>query len=315
MKAALLTEPYRIELVERTLPTLAPGQVRLRVDQCGICTSELDLWTGKALEKLPAEIGHEVSGVVEEAGPDVASLRVGDRVAAWVEGGGFAEQAVVEERFCVPVAAGVAYAAVAEPLACVVNAVELAAPALADDVVIIGAGYMGNLLQLVQALKGPRTITVADIRPDALARAESLGATRVVDTSSESLADAVEEVTEGRGADVSYEVTGTGAGLDLAGAVTRMSGKLCIVGYHQGGTRTIPLGHWNWMAFELVNAHFRDIDTIMRGMRAGMMLVNAGVLDVSSLVSASFELGQIEAAFKTAAAKPDGFVKAVVEPV
>jgi L-iditol 2-dehydrogenase len=314
MKAALLTEPYRIELVDRLLPPLAPGQVRLRVDQCGICTSELDLWTGKALEKLPAEIGHEVAGVVEETAPDVTSLRVGDRVAAWVEGGGFAEQAVVEERFCIPVAAGVSYAAVAEPLACVVNAVELAAPALADDVVIIGAGYMGNLLQLVQALKGPRSVTVADIRPDALARADSLGATRVVDTSSESLADVVREVTEGRGADVSYEVTGTGAGLELAGAVTRMSGKLCIVGYHQGGTRTIPLGDWNWMAFELVNAHFRDIDTIMRGMRAGMRLVNAGVLDVSSLVSASFELAHIEAAFETATAKPDGFVKAVVEP-
>jgi L-iditol 2-dehydrogenase len=314
MKAALLTEPYRIELVDRLLPPLAPGQVRLRVDQCGICTSELDLWTGKALEKLPAEIGHEVAGVVEETAPDVTSLRVGDRVAAWVEGGGFAEQAVVEERFCIPVAAGVSYAAVAEPLACVVNAVELAAPTLADDVVIIGAGYMGNLLQLVQALKGPRSVTVADIRPDALARADSLGATRVVDTSSESLADVVREVTEGRGADVSYEVTGTGAGLELAGAVTRMSGKLCIVGYHQGGTRTIPLGDWNWMAFELVNAHFRDIDTIMRGMRAGMRLVNAGVLDVSSLVSASFELAHIEAAFETAAAKPDGFVKAVVEP-
>ena len=37
-----------------------------------------------------------------------------------------------------------------------------------------------------------------------------------------------------------------------------MSGKLCIVGYHQGGTRTIPLGHWNWMAFKIVNAHFRE---------------------------------------------------------
>ena len=314
MKAALLTEPHRIELVDRELPPPAPRQVRLRVDQCGICTSELDLWNGKAMDKLPAAIGHEVAGLVEEVGADVSGLRAGDRVAAWVEGGGFAEQAVVEERYCVAVAAGVTYAAVAEPLACVVNAVELAAPALADDVVIIGAGYMGNLLQLVSALKGPRTITVADIRADALARARSLGATRVVDTSAESLADAVGEITGGRGADVTYEVTGTGPGLALAGEVTRMSGKLCIVGYHQGGGRTIPLAEWNWMAFDLVNAHFRDIDTIMRGMRAGMRLVNAGALDVSSLATDSFALDEIETAFRTAAAKPEGFVKAVVAP-
>jgi threonine dehydrogenase-like Zn-dependent dehydrogenase len=314
MRAALLTEPFRIELVDRDLDPLGPHQVRLQVDQCGICTSELDLWTGKAVEQLPAAIGHEVAGVVEEIGDGVTTLRTGDRVAAWVEGGGFAEAAVAEERFCIPVAAGVGYAAVAEPLACIVNAVELAAPALADDVVIIGAGYMGNLLQLVSALKGPRTVTVADIRPDALERARSLGATRVVDTARESLADAVRDVTDGRGADVAYEVTGTAPGLALAGEVTRMSGKLCIVGYHQGGERSIPLATWNWMAFELVNAHFRDIDTIRRGMRAGMRLVNAGALDVAPLVTDTFGLGEIEAAFQRATAKPDGFVKAVVEP-
>lgn len=315
MRAAVMTDPFRIELVDRDVPALGPRDVRVRVQQCGICTSEIDLWTGKAPDRLPAAIGHEVAGVVEEVGDEVVAVKLGDRVAAWVEGGGFAEQVVAQDRYCVPVAADVAYAAVAEPLACVVNAVELAAPALADDVVIVGAGYMGNLIQLVTALKGPRSITVADIRPDALERAAAMGATRVVDTREESLADVVAEVTDGRGADLSYEVTGSNPGLDLAGSVTRMSGKVCIVGYHQGGVREIPLGQWNWMAYNIVNAHFRSIDTIMGGMRAGMRLVNAGVLDVSPLVTGVYELGDIAVAFETAVAKPEGFIKAVVEPV
>lgn len=315
MIAAMLVEPRRIELVDRTLPPLGPHQARLRVQQCGVCTSELDLWTGKANDKLPAAIGHEVAGVVEEVGSEVAAVTVGDDVAAWVEGGGFAEQVVVEDRFCIQVAPGVTYPAVAEPLACVVNAVELAAPALADDVVIVGAGYMGNLVQLVTALKGPRSIVVADIRPDALARAAGLGATRVVDTRSESLRAVVDEVTDGRGADLSYEVTGSEPGLNLAAEVTRMSGKLAIVGYHQGGTRAIDLAAWNWMAFDLINAHFRDIDVIMRGMRAGMRLVNAGVLDAAPLVTDSYGLSDIAHAFAAAEAKPDGFVKAVVRPI
>jgi L-iditol 2-dehydrogenase len=314
MRAALLTQPFHIDIVDRELPSVSGSMVRVRVLQCGVCTSELDMWSGRAAEKLPVALGHEVAGVVEEVGEDVATVKVADHVAVWVHGGGFAEEVVVEERYCVPVADGVAYPAVAEPLACVVNAVELAAPALADDVVIIGAGYMGNLLQMVTALKGPRTITVADVREDALARAAELGATRVVDTSTESLPHVVEEITDGRGADVTYEVTGIERGLVLAGEVTRMSGKLCIVGYHQGGTRSIPLADWNWMAFDLVNAHFRDIDTIMRGMRIGMRLVNAGRLDAARLVTGSFSLDEIGRAFETAAAKPDGFVKAVVEP-
>jgi L-iditol 2-dehydrogenase len=141
-----------------------------------------------------------------------------------------------------------------------------------------------------------------------------LGATRVVDPAAESLTDVVREVTDGRGADVTYEVTGALAGLELAGRATRMSGKLCIVGYHQGGTRAVALGEWNWMALQLVNAHFRDVDTIMAGMRAGMRLVNAGLLDASSLVSVSSPLDRIADAFQIAAAKPPGFVKALVDP-
>jgi L-iditol 2-dehydrogenase len=314
MKAAVLTGPFQIDLVDRDLPPISASQARIRVVQCGVCTSELDMWAGKAVDKLPAALGHEVAGIVEEIGADVTTLRPGDNVAVWVHGGGFAEQAVVEERYCVRVADGVAYPAIAEPLACVVNAVELAAPSLADDVVVIGAGYMGNLIQMVTALKGPRTITVADVRADALERASELGATRIVDTSSESLRDAVDEITEGRGADVTYEVTGVERGLELAGEVTRMSGKVCIVGYHQGGARSIPLAEWNWMAFDIVNAHFRDIDTIMKGMRTGMRLVNAGALDASHLVTDSYPLEHVAQAFERATAKPDGFVKAIVEP-
>jgi L-iditol 2-dehydrogenase len=313
MRAALLHAPGRLELVERPAEKLQPNQVRLHVTQCGLCTSEVDLWLGRNDALLPAFIGHEVAGVVDEVGREVHSVAVGDRVAAWILEGGFADEVVAEEAHVVKVAATVDYPAVAEPLACVVNAVELAAPALADNVLIIGGGYMGALVQLVTALKGPRSITVADIRDDALARAQRLGATRIVNTQHESLVDVVAELTDGRGADLTYEVTGIQAGLDLAGETTRMSGKLCIVGYHQGGARSIALGRWNWMAFQIINAHFRPVETIMAGMRKGMELVNAGVLDVSPLRTNVYRLDDLADAFETAAAKPSGFVKAVIE--
>jgi L-iditol 2-dehydrogenase len=314
VRAAVLTEPFRVELVDRSLPDIGPSQARVRIEQCGLCTSEVDLWAGKAPDKLPFAIGHEIAGTIEAIGSEVGTLKVGDRVAAWIHEGGFAEMAVVEERYCVRVAPTVRYPAIAEPLACVVNAVELASPALADDVVIVGAGYMGNLLQMVTSLKGPRSVTVVDVRADALERAASLGATRVVDAATESVSQVIAEMTDGRGADLTYEVTGVNAGLELAGEATRMGGKLCIVGYHQGEPRTIPLGRWNWMAFQLVNAHFREIETIMAGMHAGMRLVNAGHLEVSPLVTNVYPLDGIAESFETATAKPDGFVKAVIEP-
>jgi L-iditol 2-dehydrogenase len=314
MRAAVLTHPFRVELVDRPLPAPARGHARVRVKQCGLCTSEVDLWLGKDPSKLPAAIGHEIAGIVEELGPDVDGLDVGDRIVAWIHEGGFAEHVDVEADHCIRVRPDLAYPAVAEPLACVVNAVELAAPALGDDVVIIGAGYMGSLLQLVARLKGPRTLVVADIRDDALERAAGVGASRVVNTNAESLADVVHELTAGRGADVAFEVTGSNAGLDLAGDVTRMSGKLCIVGYHQGERRSVDLGRWNWMGFQIVNAHFRSIDTIMAGMRAGMRLVDAGAIDVAPLASNMYPLSALAAAFEVATLKPPGFVKAIIEP-
>ena len=99
--------------------------------------------------------------------------------------------------------------ALAEPLACAVNAVEETDVRLGDDVVLIGAGFMGNLVQALVSLRGARQLIVADTRPDALARAAALGATRVVDVRFESLTEVVATATEGRGADITFEATGS----------------------------------------------------------------------------------------------------------
>jgi threonine dehydrogenase-like Zn-dependent dehydrogenase len=134
----------------------------------------------------------------------------------------------------------------------------------------------------------------------------------VVDVKNESLPEAVKALTGGRGADVSFEVTGVQAPLLMLGDVTRMSGKLVIVGYHQGGRREIPLAQWNWMAFQVLNAHFREEATIMRGMGIGMRLLTSGRLKLDGLVSHRFALLEINQAFEIAHAKPAGFVKSTV---
>src|SRR5215210_3425082 len=154
---------------------------------------------------------------------------------------------------------------------------------------------MGNLVQKLAAMQGPRHLIVADTRADALERAKRLGATHIVNVKREALTDVVKELTGGRGADA-----------------TRMSGKVVIVGYHQGGRREIPLAQWNWMAFQVLNAHFREQATIMRGMRIGMRLLTAGRLKLDGLVSHHFALLEINQAFEIAHSKPEGFVKSTV---
>jgi L-iditol 2-dehydrogenase len=315
MRLAVLPEPSRFELIEEPEPKIAPDEVLLRVAACGVCTSELDMYRGLAGHATyPWYPGHEVSGVVERIGEEVDARAVGDRVAAWVTTRGYGELVAVRAEHCFPAGEVPLELALGEPLACAVNAVELADPALGDDVVVIGAGFMGNLVQKLVGLRGPRELIVADTRRDALERASVLGATRTVDVSREDLPTVVREVTEGRGADVSFEATGVQAGLDAVGAVTRMSGTVGIVGYHQGSPRTIDLAHWNWMAFRIANAHFREEATILRGMRIGMRLLTSGRIRLDDLVTHRFPLDAIDEAFHAAIDKPPGFVKATVIP-
>ena len=313
MKIAVLQAPRNFEIIDEPIPEIASDEVLLRVAACGVCTSELDQWEGKAGGlTYPRFIGHEVSGVVEKVGSKVETFQLGDRVGAWVTSRGFAEYVAVKAEYCFPAGDMPLDLALAEPLACSVNAVEMANLSLSDDVVIIGAGFMGNIVQKLVQLKGPRHVIVADTRPDVLERAKKMGATRVVDVRNESLPQVVKETTDGLGADVSFEATGAQAPLTMLGDVTRMSGKVVIVGFHQGGVREIPLAYWNWMAFQIYNAHFREVATIMRGMRIGMRLLTSGRLSLDDLLTHRFPLNEINLAFATACEKPEGFVKSTV---
>lgn len=313
MKIAVLTGPKEFQFEEQKLPELLPDEVLVRVAACGVCTSELDMWEGRAGGHMyPRYPGHEVSGVVADVGNDVQGLATGDRVAVWAPGRGFAEYVIVKSKHCFPAGELPLDLALAEPLACAVNTVELANISLSDDVVIIGAGFMGNLVQKLVTMQGPRRLIVADTRADALERALQLGATHVVNVTKESLPEVVKSLTDGQGADVSFEVVGAQAPLNLLGDVTCMSGKVVLVGFHQGEPRQIPLGYWNWMAFQILNAHFREEATILRGMRIGMRLLTSGRLSLEDLVTHRFGLDEINQAFLAAHEKPEGFVKSTI---
>lgn len=311
MRLAELAGPYDFRVVEVEPPSRAPGEVLVAVEACGVCASELDTWAGRSGGGFPSRIGHEVSGVVVGA-DEGSTYATGDPVAVWTTGSGYAEQVSAPADACRHLGAFPVGLGLLEPVACAVNAVELAGVRLADDVVVVGAGFMGSLVQQLVQLRGPRQVVVVDRRPDVLDLARRLGATRTVDSREESAAEVVAGLTAGRGADVTFEVTGVQGGLDQVGQLTRMSGTVVLVGFHQGAPRSLPLGHWNWMAYDLRNAHFRDEMTIMRGMDVAGRLLASGRLDLAPLVTHRFPLEDIAEAFATAVAKPEGFVKAVV---
>src|SRR3954471_285853 len=85
MRAALLAGPGEIRIVELAAPEPGPDEVRIRLEGCGVCASNLEPWAGQEWMTYPGEpggLGHEGWGLIEVVGDDVTDLAPGDRVAA-----------------------------------------------------------------------------------------------------------------------------------------------------------------------------------------------------------------------------------------
>ncbi len=313
MKAAVLEQPGRFALTERPKPEIGPTEVLVRTFVCGVCTSEIDMWEGHTNVELPRFAGHEVSGIVETVGERVTNVAVGDRVALYAEGEGFAEYVKVPAAWAVKLDESVPFAyALGEPIACAVNGVRKAQPQLDDSVCIVGCGFMGLLMLQLFKTSGVGLLIAVDTRPAILDMARKLGATHIFNPKETDVVAEVKRLTDGRGVDIGVEGAGVQATLDLTTRLVRMEGKLEVFGFHQGAPRTVDWGYWNWMAFQIINGHTRTQQHYVDAMRIGLGMMARGALDMEPLVTHRFGLDDINDAFATASAKEDGFVKGVI---
>lgn len=314
MQAAVLNAPRRFEVGDRPVPEPGSGEVRVRTAICGICTGEIEMWTGKMKSfKYPGFIGHEVSGVVDAVGKGVDLVSEGDRVTVYAEGKGYAEYVVVPARWVVPLRDDIAFEhALGEPIACSVNGVRKADPQLGDSVCLVGCGFMGLIMIQVFKARGAGLIVAVDQRDQMLDLARQLGATHTLNPKRENVEEAVKALTGGRGVDIGVEAGGVQPTLDLATRLVRMEGKLEVFGFHLGGLREVDWAYWNWMAFQIVNGHTRNPDIYVQGMRIGVGLMERGQLDMKPLVTHRFRLDAINEGFALAESREDGFVKGVI---
>jgi threonine dehydrogenase-like Zn-dependent dehydrogenase len=167
-----------------------------------------------------------------------------------------------------------------EAVACAVNVVHRAAVTAGDRVAVVGLGFLGST---VARLLGE----VTEVRRG----------------------DAVDGEF-----DVVVEAAGTQAALDTASGLVAPGGRLVVAGFHQDGPRTIDLQSWNWRGIDVVNAHERDPQVVVRGLREAVELARTGVLDVDGLVTHRLPLDRLDEAFELARTRPAGFLKAVVCP-
>jgi threonine dehydrogenase-like Zn-dependent dehydrogenase len=311
MKAARLVGRRQFEIDEVPLPRPKPQEVRVRLQGCGLCGSNLAVWRGQPWTQYPLQPGapgHEGWGVVDEIGSAVAWPRRGDRVA-FLSDHGFAEYDVALATAVVPLPAQFEIFP-GEALGCAVNIFQRANIRSGEQVAIVGIGFIGALLVELAARAGARVFAVSR-RPYSLEIARRMGAGETM-----TLADSprvIQQIlrrTSGAGCECVIEAAGEQATLDLAAELVRVRGRLVIAGYHQDGERRVNMQLWNWRGIDVINAHERDPEIYTRGILTAAEHVAQGELDPSPLYTHGFPLERIAEAFETLDRRPPGFMKA-----
>ena len=333
----------RVETVPQ--PVVGPRQVAVRISNAGICGSDLHYFqrgaNGNIVLREPMVLGHEVAGVVAQAGADVRGVAVGDKVAIHPsapcghcvhcrEGrsrhcksirflgsamhfphtqGGFRELLVCDasQAFVLPAEMDLADAAFAEPLAVCLHAVSRAGSLLGRRVLVTGAGPIGLLVAMLARLGGAAEIVVTDVADPPLRIAAKSADARVINVATQA-AELSELIADTGGFDVAFECSGHVSGVTASIKAVRACGILVQVGM-LGGDIAAPLG-------EIVvrEIDYRGTFRFDREFAEAVALLVSGRLDVRSLLSHQLPFGEATSAFALAADRSQAMKVQLVFP-
>lgn len=270
-EAAILFEigkPLRI--MSLNIPTLKPGQVLVDVRFSGVCHSQLLEINGKRGPDrfIPHALGHEGSGVVLEVGPEVRKVKPGDHVVlSWIKGSGadvgstvylnshdkinsgavstFMRRAVISENRVTPIDSDISLqtaallgCAIPTGAGIVINALRLAA---GQSLAVFGAGGIGLSAILAARMVKADPLIAVDIVDEKLAQAQRLGATHVVNPLRDNPAEAIRNMTKGRGVDGAIESAGKKETMELAFRSVRENGGVCVIAGNLAHGETISI--------------------------------------------------------------------------
>lgn len=343
MKALVLREYGRFVYEEVPEPSLSPDHVMIRVKACGICGSDVHGMDGSTGRRIPPIImGHEASGVIVAAGPEVHHFQAGDRVTfdstiycgscffcrrgeinlcdnrrvlgvscgEYRLHGAFAEYVAVPERvlYRIPDALSFDRAAMIEPCSIAVHAVDRCQVSINDTAVVVGAGMIGLLIIQALRLGGCGRIFAVDVEDAKLQLACRLGADVGLNSSKGDSAAEIRRLTEDRGAEIALEAVGITPAVQTALASLRKGGQLVLVG------NLAPM-----VDFPLQAAVTRELTILgccaSRGeYPACLDMIARGKLDVDALMSAAAPLADGAAWFDRLYRKEPGLMKVVLKP-
>ncbi|MFC7202751.1 zinc-dependent alcohol dehydrogenase family protein [Haloferax namakaokahaiae] len=324
MRTVELTDTHTVEVGNTTRPEPARDELLVEVNACGVCTTDLHMYTGSLAVDYPLVPGHESAGDVVEVGDDIDSYRVGDRVAinpsvpcnecrACKSGrenlchdltsiGGAAKH-IIDGAFAeyVTVPAGnverigdldYRTAAFAEPLGCVINGIDQVDLTSGETVVVVGAGFIGLLLVQTLRASGAGTIVVSEPVAERRELALEVGADYTLDPTDEDPAAAVTELVGD--VDVAIEAVGLPQTIEQALDLTGPGGRTLVFGVPPEDA-TVELAPFDlfFEEREVLGSYSLTPNTFARA----VALLQNGRIDVDTLVTDEFGLDGLAEAF------------------
>ena len=325
MKALVKPAPAPgLELRDVAIPEPGRGEVRIAVRQAAICGTDLHIeaWDDWAAANVTpgVTVGHEFVGVVDAVGPDVDGIEIGDRVAG--EGhvvcgtcrncragelhncrnvvsvgiqrdGGFAEYVVIPATNAYVVADHVPddVAAILDPLGNAVHTA-LSFDLVGEDVLITGAGPIGQMAAAIARHAGARHVVVTDLAPSRLEAALAMGASAAVVPGAESLRSVMAELDMREGFDVALEMSGAAAALADVLAHVNNGAKIGLLGLF-GQAPVVDVNQVILKGLTVKGIYGREM---FETWYKAVAMLGSG-LDVSPVISHRFSLDDHEAAF------------------
>jgi L-iditol 2-dehydrogenase len=343
MKALLMPEYKRLELVDLPRPEPGPNDLLIQVRACGICGSDVHGFDGSTGRRIPPIVmGHEASGVVAGKGANVTEFAEGDRVTfdsmiscgscdfcrrgqpnlcdhrqvlgvsctEFHRDGAFAEYVIVPKHiaFRLPDALSFEHAAMLEPVSVAVHAVNLTPLHLADSAVVVGAGMIGLLCIQALRLAGCSRIFAVDLEENRLALARDVGADEAFHPKSCDVKQAVLDRTNGQGAAVAIEAVGATEPIATAISCLRKGGALTLVGNFAPQIQ-LPLQAVVTRQLRLTGSCASANDY-----PACMELMARGSIRVDPIISARAPLDEGARWFERLYAHEPGLMKVILQP-
>ena len=343
MKALVLTEYMKLEYMDVPDPGLQADEVLVEVKAAGICGSDVHGMDGSTGRRIPPLImGHEASGIIRETGKNNKNWKKGDRVtfdstiyslADWYtrkgmynlsdgrmvlgvsakefrRDGAYAEYVAVPSHILYRMPDNVSFtrAAMVEPAAVALHAVNLTPLAVNDTALVVGTGMIGLFIVQMLRLAGCTHIAAVDIDDDKLDMALKSGATLALNPEKSDIVREVQEISGGRGADIAFEVVGNSPALNTAINSVRKGGTVTLVG-NLSPAAEIPLQAVVTRQLRLQGscAINGEYEPVLKLMEKG--LVNTGIV-----LSAEAPLSEGAEWFKRLYNKEKGLIKVVLLP-